>query len=108
MSVQRSVHLLTVAAALGTLVGCSSSGPEHNRPDQNAVAVQWDSGPIDQDYHRQRTDMDARHTQEMSSPRADESSDQRTQRQTSESKDLDKRYADGKASHAKAVPPAER
>jgi hypothetical protein len=108
MQVQRTLQLLTVAAAFAAVAACSSYGRENNRPDNSVVAVQWDSGPLDQDYHRQRTEMDARHTQEISSPRADESSDQRTQRQTGENKDLERRYADAKTSHANVVPPAER
>jgi hypothetical protein len=102
------MQVLTVAAAFAAVAACSSYGREQDHPDATVVAVQWDSGPLDQDYHRQRTDMDARHTQEIASPRADESSDQRTQRQTSENKDLERRYADAKTSHAKMVPPAQR
>jgi predicted small lipoprotein YifL len=107
MSVQRSVQLLTVVAALAALAACSSYGGPRHQPDGSVVAVQWDSGPLDRDYQRQRGDMDTRHTDELANPRANESSDQRSQRQASESKDLDSRYADAKTAHADHVPPAQ-
>jgi hypothetical protein len=105
MQVQRSVHLMTVAAVCASLAACSSYGKEHARPDPNVVAVQWDSGPLDRDYQQQRSDMDSRHQSEIANPRADESSDQRTRRQTNENNDLDHRYAAGKAAHDSVVPP---
>ncbi|HWZ57948.1 MAG TPA: hypothetical protein VNW46_03145 [Gemmatimonadaceae bacterium] len=111
MYVQRTLQIATVLAAFTTFAACSSYGHERrDQPDPNsvAVAVQWDSGPLDQDYHRQRVEMDTRHTQEIASPRADESSDQRTQRHATENKDLERRYSDGKSSHAKNLPPAGR
>jgi hypothetical protein len=108
MQVQRTVQILTVLATFTTLAACSSYGHENRAQPDVVVAAQWDSGPLDNDYHRQRTEMDARHTQEIASPRADESSDQRTQRHATENKDLETRYAQGKASHAQTVPPATR
>jgi hypothetical protein len=80
------------------------------QPDANhaSVSVQWDSGPLDQAYHHERSDMDARHSQEIASPRADESSDQRVQRQAAEDQDLEHRYAQGKASHSQTLPPSDR
>src|SRR5580700_4369102 len=78
MSMHRSVQILTV---LTTLAACAPMG-RNGRGDQDrsSVTVQWDSGPLDRDYARQRSDMDARHTQEIANPRADESSDQRSKR----------------------------
>jgi hypothetical protein len=108
MQVQRTVQLLTVLATCTTLAACSSYPHENLAQPDVVVAAQWDSGPLDNDYHRQRTEMDTRHTQEIASPRADESSDQRTQRQSNENKDLETRYAQGKSSHAQTVPPAAR
>ena len=104
MQVPRSMQLLTVAAGFAALTACSSAR-EHVRPDPNVVTAQWDSGPLDRDYQRQRSDMDARHQSEIANPRADESADKRTQRQTDENNDLDKRYAEGKTAHASVVPP---
>ncbi len=111
MRLRRSVQILTVLATLATLAACASYGRERNQsdgPSSEVVAVQWDSGPLDQDYRRQRTDMDARHSQELANPRADESSDQRVQRHASENQDLERRYAQGKTSHAQSVPPSDR
>lgn len=104
----RSVQLLTVFATLATLAACGTMGrrgvDNQPRADYSSTVVVWDSRPLDQDYQRQRTDMDARHAQEVSAPRDNESGDRMRERQTSESKDLDNRYAQGKASHAKSVP----
>lgn len=115
MRVQRSVQILTGLTTLATLAACSSMGGRRearNEPDPSyssaSVAVVWDSGPLDQAYHQQRTDMDARHSQESANPRANESSDQRGQRQASENQDLERRYAQGKASHSKDLPPSDR
>lgn len=112
MRVQRSLQLVTILTTLATVAACGSygGGPrDHADPNySSSVAVSWDSGPLDQDYHRQRVDMDARHNQEVASPRSDESSDQRVQRQAHENSDLEARYTQGKASHAQSVPPADR
>ncbi len=107
MRVPRSVQVLTLLTSLATLAGCSSYGG-HARsepdPSYSTTVVAWDSGPLDQDYHRQRSEMDARHSQEVANPRADESSDQRVQRHAHENDDLAQRYAQGKAAHAQTVP----
>jgi hypothetical protein len=105
-----SVQILTVLTTFTMLAACSTGyGHSRNQPDPSySVAVQWDSGPLDQAYHHERSDMDARHTQESANPRADESSDQRKQRQDTEDKGLEQRYAQGKSSHAHDLPPADR
>jgi hypothetical protein len=112
MRMQRSVQILTVLTTLAIAAACSSYGRGYNgepRPDYSStVAVAWDSGPLDQDYQHQRADMDARHNQEIASPQAGESSDQLKARQAAESKDLDTRYAAGKASHAESVPASDQ
>jgi hypothetical protein len=111
MRVHRTLEILTVLTTLATLAACSSYGRgPRNEPGPNyaAVDVQWNSGPLDADYHRQRGEMDTRHTQEVANPRADESSDHRLQRHTSENQDLERRYAQGKTSHADHVPPSNR
>lgn len=112
MRMPRSVQILTVLTTLATVAACSRYGRGYTGepgPDySSAVAVGWDSGPLDQDYQRQRADMDARHAQEIANPRAGESSDQMKARQSAESKDLDTRYAAGKASHAKSVPASDQ
>jgi hypothetical protein len=103
MSVQRTLQLALVLATVAGATACASTG----RGDPGYASTgQWDSGPIDRDYQKQRGDMDGRHAQEIANPRADESADQRSQRQDNENKDLETRYAQGKASHAQSVPAA--
>jgi hypothetical protein len=104
--VQRSVQFLTVLMTLTTVVACGGMygrGTRNPSPEYSATVV-WDSGPIDRDYNSQRTELEARHSQEIANPRAGESSDQMKDRQGAESKDLDARYAAGKASHSDSVP----
>jgi len=96
---------MTMAATFAACSAYGRGGREHTSPDYSStVAVQWDSGPLDLAYKTERTNMDTRHAQETASPRADESSDQRGSRQASESKDLENRYASGKASHSQTLP----
>ena len=113
MHTQRSLQILIGLATLATLTACATYGHHaSNEPDpgysSSVVAVQWDSGPLDQDYQHQRADMEARHAHETDSPRDGESADQRNQRQTSERRDLEDRYAQGKASHANRVPSSDQ
>jgi predicted small lipoprotein YifL len=108
MRIHRSIQALTLVTTVAALTACGSMGGRH-QPDDTVVAVQqWDSGPLDRSYQGQKTDMDARHQQEIANPRAGESPDQAKQRQTAESKDLDARYAQGKASHSQTMPAAEQ
>jgi hypothetical protein len=107
MRIHRSVQTLAVVTAVASLAACSSMGRHEPDNDTSVVAVQWDSGPLDHDYQGQRSDMDNRHKQEIDNPRAGESSDQMKQRQDSENKDLDNRYAQGKASHSQTLPPSD-
>jgi hypothetical protein len=107
MRIHRSIQALTLVTAVAALSACGSMGGRH-QPDGTVAVAQWDSGPLDRSYQGQKTDMDARHQQEIANPRAGESSDQAKQRQAAESKDLDNRYAQGKASHAQTMPAAEQ
>jgi hypothetical protein len=107
MRIHRSIQALTFVTAVAALSACGSMGGRH-QPDGTVAVAQWDSGPLDRSYQGQKTDMDARHQQEIANPRAGESSDQAKQRQAAESKDLDNRYAQGKASHAQTMPAAEQ
>jgi len=72
------------------------------------LSVHWDSGPLDLAYHRERVDLDARHSREVATPRADESAAHRRDRQASEDKTLELRYTRGKKAHARSLPPQER
>ena len=103
MRIHRSIQALTLVTTVAALTACGSMGGRH-QPDDTVAVAQWDSGPLDRSYQGQKTDMDTRHQQEVANPRAGESSDQAKQRQTAESKDLDDRYAQGKASHAQTMP----
>ncbi len=104
----RSVQIITVFTFV-MLAACASGRGARNQHDPNYVgaSVQWDSGPLDRAYGRERADMDTRHNQENAYPRSDESSDQRVQRQASETQDLERRYARGKAAHAQTLPPSD-
>jgi len=107
MRMQRSVQILGILTTFTALAACQSygSGRMHEQPTvEYSATVAWDSGPLDSDYQRQRSDMETRHTQEIAAPRDGESGDQMKQRHSNESKDLDDRYEQGKTQHAKAVP----
>jgi hypothetical protein len=110
MRVHHSLQIVTVVTTFAALAACSSNRRVRNQPDPaySTVTLQWDSGPLDRSYNSERVDMEARHNQENSYPRADESSDQRVRRQSSETQDLDRRYAQGKAAHAKTMPPSDQ
>jgi len=97
------MQFLIVLTTLATFAACSSVGGTRNHSDSN-VSAQWDSAPLDQDYQNQRAALDARHNEEIANPRPDESSDQRAQRHSAENQDLEQRYAQGKASHARSLP----
>jgi hypothetical protein len=122
MRIDRSVQFLTI---LATLAACSSPGASSNaQPDAAppaaapvvaapvpdpapvvAVSPQWDSGPLDLAYQRERKTMDERHSREVASPRAGESSNQRDNRHQTETKALELRYTRGKVAHARTMPP---
>jgi hypothetical protein len=112
MRTQRSLQILAVLTTLATVAACSTYGrgysSEPNPSYSSTTVVAWDSGPLDQDYQHQRAEMDTRHNQEIANPQAGESSDQMKARQAAESKDLDTRYAAGKASHAQSVPASDQ
>jgi hypothetical protein len=104
----RSLQIIT-ALTFVMLAACASGRGTRNQPDPDYVgaSVQWDSGPLDRAYGRERANMDARHNQENAYPRSDESSDQRVQRQSYENQDLELRYERGKAAHSQTLPPSD-
>jgi hypothetical protein len=59
-------------------------------------------------YRTEHSALVARQTVEISHPRAGESAGQRDKRQATERSALEVRYTQGKASHARSLPPAER
>jgi hypothetical protein len=106
MRVHRSLIALTTLTTLATFAACAPYG---GRGESSAeVSIRWDSGPLDRSYARERDIMVVRHNQEIANPRSDESSDQRTRRHTAENKDLDDRYARGKASHSDRLPDSDK
>jgi hypothetical protein len=120
MRVHRSIQVLTI---LATITACSSPGeaataqpdatpvaaePAPPAPPTVAVNLRWDSAPLDRAYQSERADLDARHARETARPSAGESVKIRVQRQTNENQALERRYTQGKDSHARSLPPAER
>ncbi|HEX5179728.1 MAG TPA: hypothetical protein VFW04_10385 [Gemmatimonadaceae bacterium] len=108
MRVSRPVQIVTVFTFV-MLAACASGRGARNQPDPgySGVNVQWDSGPLDRAYNHERADMVTRHNQENEYPRSGESSDQRAERQSFESQDLENRYARGKAAHSQTLPPSD-
>ena len=126
MRVVRSVQFLTL---LATFTACSTPGaaadatpaaaadaapapaaapvaaPAADPAPGVAVNVRWDSGPLDLAYRNEHTDLLARQKVEISHPRAGESAPQRDKRQATERSALEVRYTQGKASHARSLPP---
>jgi hypothetical protein len=105
MRVHRYLTTLTTLTMLATLASCAPYGGRGGSAAE--VSVRWDSGPLDRSYNSERDAMTVRHNQEIANPRAGEDSDQRSRRQTAENKDLDDRYAKGKAAHSDRLPDSE-
>jgi hypothetical protein len=105
MRVHRYLMALTTLTMVAALASCAPYGGRGQ--SSTDVSVRWDSGPLDRSYNSARVDLNARHNQEIASPRPNESSDQRSSRQAAENKDLDDRYAKGKAAHSDRLPDSE-
>jgi hypothetical protein len=107
MRISRPLHLITVCSTLALFTACSSNRAQHQHDaTYTSTTVEWDSGPLDRDYQHERAAMEARHRDEIDHARADESADQRQQRQDSEKRDLEDRYERGKKSHSNSLPPS--
>jgi hypothetical protein len=106
MRVHRYLTTLTTLTMLVTFASCAPYGGRGQ--SETEISVRWDSGPLDRSYNRERDVMTVRHNQEIANPRAGEDSDQRSHRQSAERKDLDDRYAKGKAAHSDRLPDSER
>ena len=123
MRIRHSIYLLTI---LATVAACSSPANQADAAPAvaavapapaavvaadpaptAAISLTWDSAPLDLAYHRERNDMEARHTRELAHPRAGESATQRTRRHEAETKNLEVRYTRGKTAHARTMPPNE-
>jgi hypothetical protein len=123
MRINRSIPFLTLLATVAACGSPAQSATAQPDPAPAAVAaapepapvaeaapgvainVRWNSAPLDAAYHRERVDLDALHTRERAHPNAGESADSRSQRQATESKALEVRYARGKSDHARSMPP---
>ena len=109
MSVRRHLKTLLTLTALASVASFAACSPRGSQPQSGVdLSAQWDSGPLDQAYGRERSDMLVRHKQEIANPRADESNNQRDARQSKERQDLEARYARGKAAHSQSLPPQEQ
>jgi hypothetical protein len=104
MRIRTSIQLLAAISLVSTVAACGGGGRAHR--DNEVVAVQWDSGPLDRDYQRQRADMEARHRDEVAHARADEAAEARDARQAAEKKDLEDRYQRAKEGHMNNLPPS--
>lgn len=127
MHALRSTQLLSI---LATLVACSPAGgtttgqpdaavaaapvaapvaaPEAAPAPAVGISLNWDSRPLDQEYRRERANLDAQHAREISVRVGSETDVQRTRRQASENQVLEVRYTRGKTAHAKTLPRPER
>jgi hypothetical protein len=130
MRIDRTITFLTIVA---TITACSTpaNSAATSTPDPAPVAaapapapaptttvvverqpvvsvnLRWDSGPLDSDYRRERSDLDAQQARERANLRAGETIVVVNQRQASENKALELRYSRGKASHSRTLPPSE-
>ncbi len=128
MRIDRTITFLTIVA---TVTACSTpaNSAATSTPDAAPVAaapapapapttvvverqpvvsvnLRWDSGPLDSDYRRQRSELDAQQARERANVPHGETIVVVNQRQASESKALELRYSRGKASHSRSLPPA--
>ena len=106
MQIQRTMKVLTLTAtvaALGALVACSPRERPHTGV---SVSASWDSGPLDRDYNRERSDLTARHNREIASPEHGESKFDMDKRQKNEDYSLEVRYKQGKDTHVDVLPPS--
>ena len=110
MSTLRSLYALSAVGAIAVLAACGSVNARGRGgdvdPNYAVVTAQWDSGPLDDSYRQERLATDTRHSLELVNAKAEEH-DQVVARQASESQDLEKRYQQGKDSHAKEMPHAD-
>lgn len=110
MRTSRFLYALSAVGAIAMLTACGSVNARgrggYVDPNYAVVNAQWDSGPLDDSYRQEKLSTDTRHNEELVNAKA-EDHDQVVARQTSENQDLEKRYQQGKDSHAKAMPKAE-
>jgi hypothetical protein len=105
MRIEHSLKILTALSTVAIVAACSSNRARHaNDTGYNVTTAEWDSGPLDRDYQREHVAMETRHRDEAANARADESAEQRQQRQGSEQRDLEDRYARGKKAHSNTLP----
>lgn len=100
----KTIAALTALTTIGALVGCSPYG--RHAETGVTVSAQWDSGPLDRDYARERADLDTRHRRELATPERGESKYDMDKRQVNENNALEFRYKQGKESHATELPPS--
>jgi hypothetical protein len=104
MRIANTLALLSALTVVVTVSACSTHRARHDE-SYGVTTAEWDSGPLDQDYRRERAAMEARHQDEIAHSRADESADRREARQAAERQQLEDRYRRGKEQHMKRLPP---
>jgi hypothetical protein len=106
----RTTPYLKTVIAISTVALFAACTPTNSSGSNVSASgyASWSSVPLDNDYHRQHSEMVVRHQQEDSYPSANESSDQRHARHDNEDKDLDKRYEKGKKDHRDSMPDSDR
>ena len=106
MNIRQTLSFLSALAALSAVSACTTHHARHD--DSYSVTTgEWDSGPLDRDYQRERRAMEARHAEEAAQTRADEDAQRRDSRQAAERQQLEDRYRRGKDGHMKKLPPAD-
>src|SRR5579872_3092661 len=110
MRTSRSLLTLSAASAIAVLTACGSVNARGRGgdvdPNYTVVNSQLDSGPLDDAYRQERLATDTRHNQALLNTNPDQH-DQVAARHAAENQDLEKRYQQGKDSHAKAMPQAD-
>jgi hypothetical protein len=105
MRTRNSIQVCAALMAVSTLAACGGRQIRNDDGYRTQAVVVWDSRPIDENYRRERVDMENRHRYEAAHARADEAADRREARQQSERRVLEVRYREGKEKHMKQLPP---
>jgi hypothetical protein len=107
MQIRNSIYFLAAVTIVSTVAACGGNRARHDSSYSTTAVVEWDSGPLDQNYRREHDAMESRHRDEMSHARADEAASARDARQADETRDLEDRYRRGKEGHMKDLPPSD-
>jgi hypothetical protein len=106
MRTRHSIQIVAALMAVSTLAACGGRQVREDDGYRSPRVVVWDSRPIDENYRRERVEMENRHRYEAAHARREEAADRRESRQASERRELDNRYQQGKEKHMRQLPPA--